>query len=119
MTKELLENRWSIVAEIAELERGVSSSVQASSAVKPYQVHAVTIRGIPEDDKFMLLKLREQLAEIDTFIQRIPQSESRRIAKKRAAGMTFEQITNVLQLECHREGITVNSVQKKYYSLFK
>lgn len=84
MTKELLEDYPHICAEIKELERTVTDSVQGSMPDYPYTAHRITIKGMPLNNQAQIVILRAQKAKIEEFVQRLPNSELRRIVRLRA-----------------------------------
>lgn len=84
MTKELLEDYPHICAEIKELERTVTDSVQGSMPDYPYTAHSITIKGVPLNNQEQIAILRAQKVEIEEFVQRLPNSELRRIVRLRA-----------------------------------
>lgn len=84
MTKDLLEDYPHICAELRELERTVTDTVQGSVTVYPYTMRSVTIHGVPRDDQEQIVYLKAQKAEIEEFVRGLPNSELRRIVKMRA-----------------------------------
>lgn len=117
MTKDLLEDYPHICAELRELERTVTDTVQGSVTVYPYTMRSVTIRGVPRNDQEQIAFLRAQKTEIEEFVRGLPNSELRRIVKMRAfKGMKWDEIAG--QLSRTGEVYTAASVKLKYYRLF-
>ena len=118
MTRELLEDYPHICAEIQDLEREmrepVSDSVSGSGLHFPYTQHTVSIRGVPPDLAALKAKKEAEKAEIEQFIQSLPNSKLRRIVKYRVIhGMNWEQVAAKMG---HR--VSVNSVKHDYYRIF-
>lgn len=118
MTRELLEDYPHICAEIQDLEREmhepVSDSVSGSGLNFPYTQHTVSIRGVPPELAALKAKKEAEKAEIEQFIQGLPNSKLRRIVKYRVIhGMSWEQVAAKMG---HR--VSVNSVKHDYYRIF-
>lgn len=84
MTKELLEDYPHICAEIKELERTVTDSVQGSMPDYPYTPRSITIQGLPWSNQEQIAFLRAQRTEIEEAVGKLPKSEWRRIVRLRA-----------------------------------
>ena len=76
MTKELLKQYPDICAEIEELKAkdnaAVSDVVQASADEFPFNLHSVTVRGLPSPKHAERIReLEVQKAEIEAFVGRL------------------------------------------------
>lgn len=119
MTKELLEDYPHICAELCELERTVTDTVQGSVTVYPYTMRSVTIRGVPRNDQEQIAFLKAQKAEIEEFVRSLPNSELKLIVELKAyRRLKWDVVTAKLTKQT---GLlyTVEGVKKKYYRLFK
>lgn len=119
MTRELLEDYPHICAEIRELERElyeqVADTVSGSCVDFPYAQHTVSIKGVPPGLAAQKAKREAEKAEIERFIQALPNSKLRRIVNyKVVRGMTWEQVAAKMG---HRESVW--SVKHKYYRIFE
>lgn len=89
MTKELLEQYPDICAEIEELEREnktvISDIVRGSSDEFPFNLHSVTVQGMPNPKHAERIReLEVQKAEIEAFVGRLayrPQKLARCVMK--------------------------------------
>lgn len=89
MTKELLEQYPDICAEILELKAkdnaAVSDVVQASADEFPFNLHSVTVQGLPNPKHAERIReLEVQKAEIEAFVSRLayrPQKLARCVMK--------------------------------------
>ena len=89
MTKELLEQYPDICAEIEELKAkdsaAVSDVVQASADEFPFNLHSVTVQGLPNPKHAERIReLEVQKAEIEAFVGRLayrPQKLARCVMK--------------------------------------
>ena len=89
MTKELLEQYPDICAEIEELKAkdsaAVSDVVQASADEFPFNLHPVTVRGMPvQRYTVQIERLKAQKTEIEQFVFHLPNPTVRRIVMLRA-----------------------------------
>ena len=119
MTKDLLEQYPDICAELKEVERKlhepVSDTVSSSGSDFPYTQHTVSIRGVPPELIAQRDLLARQKAEIEGFIQKLPNSKLRRIVNFRVIrGMSWEQVAAKMG---HRE--TAWGVRNRYYRIFE
>ncbi len=119
MTRELLEDYPHICAELRELEHElhepISDTVSGSGPDFPYTQHTVSIRGVPPELAALKAKKEAEKAEIEQFIQGLPNSKLRRIVKYRVIhGMSWEQVAAKMG---HR--VSVDAVKYHYYSLWK
>lgn len=119
MTRELLEDYPHICAELQELERNlhepVSDSVSGSGLNFPYTQHTVSIQGVPPELAALKAKKESEKAEIEAFIQALPNSRLRRIVNyKVVCGMSWEQVAAKMG---HRESVW--SVKHQYYRIFE
>lgn len=119
MTKELLEQYPDICAEIRELEeqlrRGVSDTVFGSSTEYPYTQHTITIKGVPPDLHARLEHLKKQKAEIEAFVEGLPNSRIRRIVTYRAL-KRYDWKTVAARMG---SGYSEATVKKQYYRVFE
>lgn len=105
--KKALEEYLDIKAEIRDLARRiekqnaeiVTDTVVGSSPEYPYTEHSVSIRGVMNDDRLqarrrtLIGKLREREEEIEQFIEALPHSRERRIARYRVFdGLSWKEI---------------------------
>ena len=89
MTKELLEQYPDICAEIEELEREnktvISDIVRGSSDEFPFNLHSVTVQGLPNPKHAERIReLEVQKAEVEAFVGRLayrPQKLARCVMK--------------------------------------
>ena len=89
MTKELLEQYPDICAEIEELKAkdntAVSDVVQASANEFPFNLHSVTVQGMPNPKHAERIReLEVQKAEVEAFVGRLayrPQKLARCVMK--------------------------------------
>lgn len=89
MTKELLEQYPDICAEIEELKAkdsaAVSDVVRASADEFPFNLHSVTVRGMPvQRYTEQIERLKAQKTEIEAFVGRLayrPQKLARCVMK--------------------------------------
>lgn len=119
MTRELLEDYPHICAEIQDLEREmrepVSDSVSGSGLNFPYTQHTVSIRGVPPDLAALKAKKEAEKAEIERFIQGLPNSKLRRIVRYRVIHeMSWEQIAAKMG---HRA--SADAIKHRYYRIFE
>lgn len=119
MTRELLEDYPHICAELRELEHElhepISDTVSGSGPDFPYTQHTVSIRGVPPELAALKAKKEAEKAEIEQFIQGLPNSKLRRIVKYRVIhGMSWEQVASRMG---HRE--SVKGIQHRYYRMFE
>lgn len=119
MTRELLEDYPDICAEIQDLEREmhepVFDSVSGSELDFPYTQHTVSIRGVPPELAALKAKKEAEKAEIEQFIQGLPNSKLRRIVKYRVVhGMSWAQVAARMG---HR--YTEDGVKKLYSRIFE
>ena len=119
MTKELLEDYPHICAEIKELERTVTDSVQGSMPDYPYTPRSITIQGLPRSNQEQITFLRAQKAEIEEFVRSLPHSILRQIVEMRAfKGFKWDEIAGQI---CKTTGksYSANAIKIKYYQIFK
>jgi len=119
LTRELLEDYPDICAEIQDLEREmhepVFDSVSGSGLDFPYTQHTVSIRGVPPELAALKAKKEAEKAEIEQFIQGLPNSKLRRIVKYRVVhGMSWAQVAARMG---HR--YTEDGVKKLYSRIFE
>lgn len=119
MTKELLEDYPHICAEIKELERTVTDSVQGSMPDYPYTPRSITIQGLPRSNQEQIAFLRAQKAEIEEFVRKLPNSELKLIVVLKAFRRLKWEAVTAKMIKQTNVSYTVESVKKKYYRLFK
>lgn len=113
MTKELLEQYPDICGELCDLDRLVTDTVSGCLPEPPYTRRTISVRGIPYTAR--RAKLERQKAEIEDFVESLPESGLRRIVMLRAVeGLPWVQVAARMG---HR--YSVESVRKKYEKIFK
>lgn len=112
MTKELIEQYPDICAEIKDLNQLVTDTVSGSSPEPPYIKGAVSVQGVPFTER--RARLERQKAEIEAFVDSLPDSGLRRIVALRAIeGLPWAQVAARMG---HR--YSENSIKKKYLNIF-
>lgn len=113
MDKALLEQYPDICAEIKDLDRMVADTVSGSLPEPPYVQHTVSVRGIPYTER--RARLEKQKAEIEAFVESLPESRLRRIVTYRAMeGLTWNQVAAKMGYR-----ISVSAIKLKYYRFFE
>lgn len=109
MTKDIIEEYLDIQAEIKDLEQRikiqaserVTDTVRASSPDYPYIERQISIRGRPPADDGLQKKrralknnLKNLEIEIEEFVESLPRSRERRIARYRILdGLSWKEIS--------------------------
>ncbi len=113
MTKELLEQYPDICGELRDLDRLVTDTVSGSLPEPPFIQRTVSVRGVPYTER--RARLEKQKAEIETFVESLPEAGLRRIVTYRALeGLTWNQVAAKMG---HR--VSVSAVKLKYYRFFE
>ncbi len=110
MTKELIEQYPDICAEIKDLDQLVTDTVSGSSPESPYTKRTVSVQGVPFTER--RARLERQKAEIEAFVDTLPDSGMRRIVTYRAllrlnwgqvaAKMGYRTSVSAVKLKYHR-----------------
>ena len=122
MTKELLEQYPDICAEIEELKAkdsaAVSDVVQASADEFPFNLHSVTVRGMPvQRYTEQIERLKAQKTEIEQFVFHLPNPTVRRIVMLRAFhGYSWDRVA--AQMSKNGKSLSAQTLKKKYYGIF-
>jgi DNA-directed RNA polymerase specialized sigma24 family protein len=122
MTKELLEQYPDICAEISELKAkdnaAVSDVVQASADEFPFNLHSVTVRGMPNPKHAgRIRELEVQKEEIEQFVFHLPNPTVRRIVMLRAwHGYSWDGVA--AQMSKNGKSLSAQTLKKKYYGIF-
>lgn len=120
MTKELLEQYPDICAEIEELKAkdsaAVSDVVQASADEFPFNLHSVTVQGMPvQRHTQRIAELQRQKGEIEQFVFHLPNVKIQRIVMLRAwRGYSWDIVSAHMG---HR--YTIGALKKIYYRIFE
>ena len=122
MTKELLEQYPDICAEIEELkakdDAAVSDVVQASADEFPFNLHSVTVQGMPvQRYTEQIERLKAQKTEIEQFVFHLPNPTVRRIVMLRAwHGYSWDRVA--AQMSKNGKSLSEQTLKKKYYGIF-
>lgn len=122
MTKELLEQYPDICAEIEELKAkdsaAVSDVVQASADEFPFNLHSVTVQGMPvQQYTEQIERLKAQKTEIEQFVFHLPNPTVRRIVMLRAwHGYSWDGVA--AQMSKNEKSLSAQTLKKKYYGIF-
>lgn len=98
MTRELIEQYADLQHEVRELEvklrSPVTDVVMGSSSNYPYTEHRQTVTGVPGASGYRhrINELRQMCAEIDKFVDALPTSRQRRIARLKMSGLTWNEV---------------------------
>lgn len=115
MTKELLEQYPHICAEIKDLSHVERDVVAMSSYEYPYTKHSKSVQGVVTKDMNLLMELKAQKLEIEEFVDKLPNSEIRRIVRMRAfEGLNWNDIAAKLGYK-----YSYYSVTHKYYRVIE
>ena len=122
MTKELLEQYPDICAEIEELKAkdsaAVSDVVQAIADEFPFNLHSVTVRGMPvQRYTEQIERLNAQKTEIEQFVFHLPNPTVRRIVMLRVwHGYSWDGVA--AQMSKNGKSLSAQTLKKKYYGIF-
>lgn len=120
MTKELLEQYPDICAEIEELKAkdgaAVSDVVQASAEEFPFNLHSVTVQGMPNPKHAERIReLEAQKTEIEAFADSVEPAKKRRLVKY---VMKYGCRWNVIR-RCMDENKSANATRMEFERIFK
>lgn len=113
MTRELLEDYPHICGELRDLDRLVTDTVSGSLPEPPFIRHTVSVRGVPYTER--RARLEKQKAEIETFVESLPEAGLRRIVTYRVMeGLPWAQVAARMGGRWSEE-----AVKKRYQRFFQ